>query len=361
MTFERDPARVLHRDGRLGRHALRPGWPRPAPTSSARTAATASRSWSRSRASPRAARDGPVAIQPNAGLPETRRGRGRRSPRAPRSWPAARAGAGGGRGAADRRLLRHDAGARPGAARGLRKTLRVLLLRGSDPARISSPAQAASHHEARGRPMSRWIVLPPALCCILALSVPPAVALRPRTEAGRFGGLALESPGGVIAVRALPVGELPTTDPLRAGLGAVRSGERRLVGCDRPALRLADAGDRRWPRLARRERGRPAGRDRGPGPRLPGRAPRPARRLGRPAAARSDRFRSRLRDALAADLPPGGERRAGRRRTLRFPRRAGPARRVRRRALGRRAWAHRAAVHGRGSERAAVRLPRRHP
>ncbi|MCU0232118.1 MAG: hypothetical protein MUC67_12230, partial [Acidobacteria bacterium] len=58
----------------------------------------------------------------------------------------------------------------------------------------------------------------PALTLICALLlVPSALALVPRTEVHRFDAKALESPGLVLSVRAMPLAELPASDALRQG------------------------------------------------------------------------------------------------------------------------------------------------
>jgi hypothetical protein len=61
--------------------------------------------------------------------------------------------------------------------------------------------------------------LAPALSFLLAIlfAVPPVLALVPRTETNRFDSKALESPGIVLAVRAVPLVELPASDALRQG------------------------------------------------------------------------------------------------------------------------------------------------
>lgn len=55
-----------------------------------------------------------------------------------------------------------------------------------------------------------------ASCLLLSGSL-PALALIPRHEANRFDDLAVESPGAVIAVRGMPLAELPAADPIRLG------------------------------------------------------------------------------------------------------------------------------------------------
>lgn len=65
--------------------------------------------------------------------------------------------------------------------------------------------------------MKRMLATALSLLCAAVLLAPPALALIPRHEANRFDGKALESPGVVVAVRAVPLVELPASDALRLG------------------------------------------------------------------------------------------------------------------------------------------------
>ena len=65
--------------------------------------------------------------------------------------------------------------------------------------------------------MKRWFAPALSLFCAAVLAAPPVFALVPRKEANRFDGKAIESPGLVLAVRAMPLAELPASDTLRQG------------------------------------------------------------------------------------------------------------------------------------------------
>ncbi len=55
---------------------------------------------------------------------------------------------------------------------------------------------------------------------VLAGLAASAFAVQPRLEKNRFDDLAIESPGAVLAIRAIPATELPPNDPLRLGWDA---------------------------------------------------------------------------------------------------------------------------------------------